>query len=772
MAKIIRGALLTTLLGIVMIGCEPEKPSKFDRPDWLEGKLYTQIKAQEDLTTFARCIEITGLDTILDVSGSYTAFAPNDEAFRLWFQNHPSYNSPEDVPVQVLDELVKYHLVQNPWSRVQLLSLDVFGWIDTLDLNNDKPRGFKRETLLRKTDPVYGVRLFRNRLSIVDSTQTTWHRRIINARKLVPVFFKQYFDIYDLSTDDYEFYFDRSFESPGDIYYAGGRIVGDEIFAENGFIHTIDRVIEPLRNAYEILNEGVQGDEYKAFLDFINEFPNFAYNQQETFRQPGAAEGLAVDSLFNLTYPQLTFDIQHERTKAPPGTFGLPAEVSIRYHHGLIAPTNEAFNQFINQYLVGPNRWGSLENAPAHMRSIIANTHMSYNPIYPTDFNKGFYNGERDNITIDEGTIVHKEFGSNSTFIGVNKAIVPRAFSSVTGPVYLQRGYSTTMYAIQNSGLLPTLKRQDQDYVFFVESDANLQLDSSLIYNPETRNFLTWQVPPPGSGAPQSFGMSIRDIRTLLLNHIGTATPTGLARKEFIPTLAGNYLVFDNETGEVRGSQPTTAGYRGYMLAPNYPRQISTDADNGITYDIDNWLSFGSPDIYTNITINHPHFHNLLRRAGFALEAQFRYSFISENQFYTIFVPTAEAIEASGANDMPNGSQELRDFVLLHFVQGDVIFTDGVKPSGYYETARIDERSTAFNRIYTSIYINPGYDIIEFPDRDGNLYLSVDESDNTNHMVGRTIVEGTAQPTIVNAVNQGVVHQINKAFSLDELDTK
>ena len=771
MAKIIRGVLLTTLLGIGLIGCEPEK-NKYDRPDWLEGKLYTQIKAQEDLTTFARCIEIVGLDTIIDVSGSYTAFAPNDEAFRLWFQSHPSYNSPEDMPVKELDELVKYHFVQNPWSRVQLLSLDVFGWIDTLDLNNDKPRGFKRETLLRQKDPVYGVRLHRNRLSIVDSTQTNWHRRVINSRKLAPIFFKQYFDIYDLSTDDYEFYFDRSFDSPGDIYFAGGRIVGDEIFAENGFIHTIDRVVEPLRNAYEILSKGNQGVEYSAFLDFLNEFPNFTYNQQETFRQPGASEGLAVDSLFNLTYPQLTFDIQHERTKAPPGTFGLPSEVSIRYHHGIIAPTNEAFNQFINQYLVGPNRWGSMENAPAHMRSIIANTHMSYNPIYPTDLNKGFYNGERDIITVDPGTIVHQEFGSNSTFMGVNEAIVPRAFSSITGPIYLQRGYSIAMYAIQNSGLLPTLKRRDQDYVLFMESDENLRADSSLVYNPQNRSFATWQVPPPGSAGAQSFTMTTQDIRTLLLNHVGTATPTGLARKEFIPTLAGNYLVFDNETGEVRGSQPTTEGYLGYRAMSNYPRQISTNADNGITYDIDNWFSFGSPNIYNNISTNHPHFHNLLRRAGLALEAQFRYSFISENQLYTIFVPTIEAIEASGANDMPNNSQELRDFVLLHFVQGDIIFTDGVKQAGYYETARIDEISTSFNRVYTSIYISPGYDIIEFPDREGSTYLSVAESEATNHMVGRTIVEGTGQPTIPNTVTQGVVHQVNKAFSLDELDTK
>ncbi|TVR75088.1 MAG: hypothetical protein EA408_01115 [Marinilabiliales bacterium] len=775
MANTIKTVFITVLFCIGLIGCEEgllPRTDKYDRPDWLAGKLYTQIKSSEDLSTFARCIELTGYDTLLDVSGTYTVFAPSDQAFAQWFQSHPEYSSPEDVPKPVLDELVRYHIIQNPWSRAQLMSLDVFGWIDTLDRNNDKPRGFKRQTLLRRDDMVVGVRRTGNRFAIIDPGSTSWHRRVISSRKLAPIFFKGYFDIYDLSTSDYEFYFDRSFESADDIYFAGGRVVGEEMFAENGFVYTIDRVVEPLNNAYEMLKSGNQGNEYSAFLDFINQFAGFTYNQQETMRQPGADLGLQVDSLFNLSYPDLAINISNERTQAPPGSFGLPSDVAIRYHHGLVAPTNEAFSQFTNQFFVGPNRWGSIEAAPAHIRRIVANTHMSHNPIYPSDFSKGFYNGERDIIMMDEGAVVDRKFGSNATFIGVDEALVPRAFSSVTGPVYLQRGYSIVMTAIENAGLLPTLKRRNQEYAFFVESDANLRQDSSLVYDPLTRSFAAWQVPPPGTGDAQSFGVSTRDLRTLLLNHIGTALPTGLARKEFIPNLAGNYIVVDNETGEVRGSQATTEGFRGYRAMPNFPRQISTNADNGITYDIENWMSWGTANIYTSISSRYPHFHNLLLRAGLALPQQNRYTFISDNQFYTIFIPTPEAIADSGAGNMPDNSRQLKDFVMMHFVQGDVIFTDGRKMPGYYETARIDERSTTYTTIFTQIYINPRYDVIEFPDNEGNIFATIDESDATNIMTGRTIIEGTGQQTIPNAVNQGVIHQIDKAFSLENMDAR
>ena len=109
-------------------------------------------------------------------------------------------------------------------------------------------------------------------------------------------------------------------------------------------------------------------------------------------------------------------------------------------------------------------------------------------------FNSGYYNGENDLITIDPSSIIEKKFGSNCSFIGVDQVIVPRAFSSVTGPVYLLKGYSRVMYAIEQAGLLPALKRINKDYMFFVEKDVNLSLDSALMYNAVTERFTIYQV--------------------------------------------------------------------------------------------------------------------------------------------------------------------------------------------------------------------------------------------------------------------------------------
>ena len=756
------------IIGAALFSCidDREKGSKYDRPEWLAGKVYTQLKDQPDLSTFARCVELAGYDTIIDRSGSYTVFAPNNEAFSLYFENHPEYSSIDDIPAQELRRIVKFHIVQNPWTKKQLRSLDVFGWIDTLDIDNDEPRGFKRETLLLEKDLKFGVKWEKDEMIIVDTLQSTWHRRVAtDSRKYAPFFYQEYFNIYDLDPSDYEFYFNRSFESPGDIYFAGGRIVGDEIFAENGFVYNIDRVIEPLKNAYEILNEENGNHSYSDYLELVELFPDFIYNEEKTFDQPGAREGFDVDSLFDITFSELTFDITNEKTSPPSGTYGLPGNVTIRYHHGLLAPTNDAFNDFITEYLSGSAGWGSLKQAPVHIRRIIVNTHMSNNPVYPTDFENGFYNGEGDIVTLNQGDIIQSQFGSNCSFIGLDKVIVPRAFKSVTGPVYLQRGYSKVMYAIERTGLLPALKREGENYSFFVESDVNTTQDSSLLYNLATEQF---SAVTKGTVIRETT-LSTNDLRTLLLNHICVGVPAGLTRKEFLKNLAGNFIIINNVSNEAKGTTSTTDGYRGSIPVTVIPKQISVDADNGITYDIEDWFSFAATSLYLRLQASFPGFHNLLKKAGLSQDNLNRYTFVSDNEFYTVFAPTDEALSNSGADTL--SIEELKKFLRFHFVQGDFIFTDGIQPSGYYETARVDEKSTAFSTVFTELYIDPGYDIIVLPDKNGGQYLAVNESSVTNMLTGRSVGEGGTS-AFPNVINTAVVHGINKVFLMEELNTR
>ena len=762
--------IILAVLVLMVFSCKKED-TIYDRPRWLAGKLFTQIQDQPELSTFARCIELTGYDSVINISGSYTVFAPDNDAMDLYLQEH-SYGSVEDIPIDELERIVKFHIVQNPWSSDQLRKLDVWGWIDSLDLNNDEPKGFKRETLLREKDRKYGVDQIdaalpgeEDQLIIVDTLKSNWYRRqTTDARKYAPIFYQEYFNIYDLTSDDYAYYFNRPFES-ANMYFGNAQIITPDIFAENGFIHIVDRVVEPLKNAFQILNTQSGENTYTNFLDLINTFTVFDFNQDKTDDQPGADLGVPVDSLYDITYPELTFDIVNEKTTAPSGTSGLPSNVTIRYHHGLIAPTNAAYEEFVSEYFTGTGKWGSLFKAPQHIRRMIVNTHMASGPLYPTNFERGFYNGEDDWVTMDQGTVVQKEFGSNCTFVGVNKVIVPRTFSSVTGPVYLQRGYSRVMYAIEKAGLLPALKRRDNNYMLFVESDANLIIDSSLLYDPFREEFSLFQVT---EFSAQEMPVTTTDLRNLILNHIGVEQPNGLARKEFIKNLAGNYIIVNNETSEVRGSAPTTIGYKGAVLTTVIPQQISTNADNGKTYDIANWFNFSSGTIYSKISGSYPAFQSLLKKAGLTVDKEYRYTFMSADENYTVFVPNAAALSAYNSDTLT--TDELKSFLLLHFIQGSLVFTDGHRNAGYYETTRVDEKSTQYTKIFTKLYINPQPDAIQFPRMNGTNYLSVNESGLTNQIAARILSEGTETfPTIVT---NGIIHEIDKVLLFNVLDTE
>jgi uncharacterized surface protein with fasciclin (FAS1) repeats len=771
-----RKTFFSGILGIALLlvlGCK--KDDIYERPSWLAGKLYSQIEAKPELSTFAECIRRVGYDSIINKSGSYTVFAPDNSAWDAYFESHSEYNIVADIPIDELLRLVKYHIVQNPWSADQLQQLDVYGWIDSTDLENDEPKGFKRETLLRDDNRKYGVDNSLDvvgpedprKLIIVDTLETDWYRRqATDSRKYVPVFYQDYLDIYNLDANDYAFYFGRPFES-AQIYFVNAKITEADIFAENGFVHVVDRVVEPLKNAFQILSETVNGNTYTVFLDLINTFPEFNYSELKTQDQAGYELGLEVDSLFDINYPDLTFDILNERTKAPAGTTGLPGNVSIRYQHGLVAPTNEAMADFIAEYISGSTRWGTLDKAPVHVRRMIVNSHMASGAIYPSLFNRGYHNGEDDVITIDPSTIVQQQFGSNTSFIGVNEVIVPRVFTAVTGPVYLQKGFSTAMYAIEAAGLLSAFKRTGNEYILFVADDNSLRIDSSLIYSPATKRFAIYQTYEGGATLMSS---RTTDLRNLLMNQIGLRKPTGIPRKEFIKTLASNYLVVNNVTNIVSGSARTTFGYINTEFDDMIPALIF-EADNGNTYKVPHWFSFSSANLYSTISSQYPAFHALLVNAGLANVAFSEYNFLSNDEFYTVFAPTDAALSAYPVG-LLTGDQ-LKKFLRMHFIQGSLIFTDGNRTPGYYETCRIDEKSTEYTTIYTKLYIEPVVDAIKFRYENGTNFLTVDEAGPiTNTMTTRILVsvmnsQALSYPT---QLTNGVIHQIDRVFEYSEMD--
>jgi len=358
-----------------MSGCRDYTDDEiYQPPSDLEGKLFDQINLEEnsDLSTFANCLELSGISEIINKTGYYTVFAPTNEAFQIYFDEHPEYNGQlENIPRDELEKIARFHIIQNGWTLGQLRTMDYQGWIDPDDPSYDKPKGFKRATILLDTLKTEWVQVDKFNTRIVHQVSADESRIVFpDSRKYAPLYYQEYLSIYDYSSSDYEYFYNRPFEGGGSIYYASGKLVTDEIAAENGFVYKIDRDVEPMKNLQQIMEDN---NDYKDFLSLIYEFPEFDIDLDETFNQPGAREGLAVDTLFSLSFPDLTFSINKEIT----GQVTSSKNYTLREHNTLIAPDNNALEKLYNDIVLrssGYPHYVKKEDVPDEITKIIINS--------------------------------------------------------------------------------------------------------------------------------------------------------------------------------------------------------------------------------------------------------------------------------------------------------------------------------------------------------------------------------------------------------------
>lgn len=581
------------LLGMLFIlfgGCDKYSDhDKYKRPDWLPGKLYTTVLVQKNLSLFTECIHLTGLDTILDVSGSWTVFAPTDEAVRAYLLEN-NYSRVSDIPKNELERLVKFHIIQNPWTLVQLKSLGKDGW-RTKETTNVNSYAYKRETILRNADEKYWIIKEKKKERIVrDSTIADQYKRVYtSSRKFVPIFYDQFFAVNGLSSEDYNFYFNRAYE-PGNVYYAGAKIIQADIFAENGFVHIIDRMVEPMLNAKERLERDKPGESYQLFLNMVYwYYPHFDPNMVATNRQPGVKFGAVVDTLWDLNCAPLAFNPQKEQ-------FDIVNQTLVK-HNGLIAPVDAPFQKFIDDILTvksGFPHWNDYKSLPADVVDIIVGQNFKSSPIYPSksQYKKIFKGTNR--FHQNEEDIIRKDFGSNCTFIGLSSYIPDRVFTSVTGPVFCRPIFSIFRQAMVYSGTYDAIASYKGELYLFPITDYSLMADSSLMLNwidqdKNTYNFMAfnrnmhkWEV------------LSSKTVGNWILNQVGTSVSGAGTDKEIIKTLGGNNLTWDHSNNTIQGTYPSTFGYKGKDIITNSPFPLNEPSDNGKSLTVKSWFNFGN----------------------------------------------------------------------------------------------------------------------------------------------------------------------------------
>ncbi len=584
--------LLFAVLFGLNLGCKKLSEQEiYKRPDWLPGKLYTTVSVQDNLTLFAECLRLTGLDSILDVSGSWSVFAPTNEAIEHYLSEN-QYASLSNIPPAELEKITKFHIIQNPWSLKQLQSLSANGW-RTRDDKNTNSYAYKRETILKNSNEKYWVkRKDEKDIIVTDSTNSDGYKMVfVQSRKYVPIFHDKYLDVNGLTSEDYRFYFDREYER-GNVYFADARILQSDILAENGFVHIIDKVVSPMLNANELLEKEIPGESYQLFLEMVHfYYPSFKPNLDATNSQPAIRLGGLVDTLWDLDYSGLAFALHEEII----GYKGSNVNETLVRHNGLFAPTDYNFNKFIDDILTvksGFPHWRDYKSLPSDVAKIIISPHFKANPIYPsTSFYQGIFKGNG-GFTQNEESIIRKEFGSNCTFIGLNTYTPDRVFTSVTGPVFLRPSYSIFRQALLFSDIEDDIAYHNGELYFFPIPDFALKSDSSMLLNWIDKDRNRYNFMAFDRARQEMVELRPGTIRNLILNHVGTLVPNASPNKDVIRTLRGNYIIWDHSNNTIQGSRPSTLGYNGRIETILSPVPLDEPADNGKVWRVTSWFNF------------------------------------------------------------------------------------------------------------------------------------------------------------------------------------
>lgn len=640
--------ILMLLLSVLLLAqCEQNNwGDYYDRPSWLGPPLLQTLENAGNFTQYVSCVHRTGY--ALDRSGSYTLFAPNDEAFALYLQEK-GLTSAEELSDEEASNLVAYSLVINPFSLDQLTTFQ--------DATYGEERVAYKRTTMMYEGMKFGEMFFHtdNGTEYVnDDTRAYYNQNKYHTNstpslangfdiddkgyKYIPYFLQR---LLNFTEDDYALFF-------GEGRYIGRNVVNAQIVteepvqAENGLVYELDRVIEPLPTLEGILAEDQELTDPKGYgkfrklietyssavspttlVEFINE-PELTSSAQN------AHPGLTV--YVKLYSGSLAFPLNAENYTT---TYG--AKSGQRYGYTLLAPNNAAFDEF-NAYLMERGGY-TLDSATLKrtyngvtvnidlgpLKVAFINAHMTTNSFWPQQF-AGNQNHLGDFVTgsesagIDLSKVVDFRMASNGVLYGQNTYLRSANFESVYSELFLNPKYSLHKEAVTSYG---TDIRDDALNSLLRDKSASEYLSLFLIPNELLiRDGFTWTQADGFSNG----NMTASNARTRI---------TRLVTTHAIKRNAYEALVGDPAT-TFAGLDPSEEGatydwWSGYAVAQSYSGDLirykdgqlqgignlddhtfvdlaiaydprvsssdgaSTNAFNGVAYEVQNYMIEYSP---------------------------------------------------------------------------------------------------------------------------------------------------------------------------------
>jgi len=737
--KLVTGSMIAMLLIAGFTACRKEAWDEYyGRPDTLESPIYQVLQAKGNFTHLLAAIDKAGYKTTLSTAGYWTLFAPHDSAFQVYFKE-AGVSGVAQMDSLTCQKIVTFCLVYNAFKKDRV---DDFqsnaGWVANTS--------FKRRTanytgiydaVNKQGQSIKAIASNRNNLGGIFWVEAD------NNNKYVPVFTDTFFTARAIPASDYNYFYPAaSFKG---FNVADGNVVTQDIPAENGVIHIVNKVLTPLPSIDEYLSSKPDYSEFKKIFDkYLVDYVLNGVLSQRYKNMTGK-----TDDVYTKVYNGLlAFSPNNENFLKVQDNDGQ------RDGYTIFVPKNDVLLAYIQNVLL--EHYASLDQIPVNILYDFVNAHMWQSSVWPSKFSNTFsYLGEpaRFNPVTD---IVEKKILSNGFFYGTSKVQEANVFSTVYAKAYLDPKYSY-MNRLLDQDLKPAVTNPNLQYCMLMVSnqawnDAGYFADATVDNNP---NF-QWRYIPKNGGA-QVVGSSalvrmLRLINQLVIpapsNNLKTLTGSGVAQ-----SIGGEFIRWDNNQLYTSGSMDSAVTFVATATA-------TKQASNGVVHYIDKLITFTETNIGlhiaklgTPVTSQHNMFWRFLQNSAIYNKTTGEIAGLSAGVFYSVFVPNNAAIQkavndgllpttgaVSGGNKVPNYAptvaldiEKVNRFIQFHILNKKAVATDG-NDSGSYETLLRKNNGDP-----TTIFVNnsaPG--IMRLTDMNneyGNVILA-----NSNYLSNRCVI--------------------------------
>ncbi|PZX18630.1 fasciclin domain-containing protein [Breznakibacter xylanolyticus] len=762
--------MVITLSALLMVACE-DKEAYYDRPSWLEPPIYQQLKERGNFTHYLACVDKAGYEKTLQGAGFYTVFAPNDAAFDLFFKEN-GFTSIDEITADIAKSIVTYSLTV---SAVSKDSIDDYKASAAAALVKDV--AFKRQTYYYKwvyEDSVYAegrASINQTWTSLVDMNAVESELAIPgvfestdNNRKHIPFFTDAFMAKQKLTAEDYNYFFPNT--PLTDFNVADARVVDKNIWAENGIIHVVDKVLLPLDNLSEILARRESCSSFRSLLEKYTTSYSLASESYllKYFQASGEYKQLYIKD-----YPYLSFAPNCENYLRYGGGSLMDA-----YTEGwtMFAPNNTALKLFYDEVLFTKG-YKSLNEVPDFVIREFVNAHLFRKTVWPSKFavtTNPYGEVPRFDPVAD---VEVGEMASNGLFYSVTKVQNTDAFRTVLGEVILNPNYSMMYQALDDlEPLVNLLKNPIATYRLFLISNDQFAA-AGFKYNAASSKWeFTSDVNRPDLGSKVD-----EALRRFMNHHIVLTTPAMETNGLSFVNYTGMIQTYENQEYIKLSNNVVYAAGNASTARPKILREVPSTAVNGKCYELDrpilfsvgnlgNWLSFFN----SNSNYRAQSLLNYLNKAAKATyvddngktvtSSSAVYNVdtkvikgIANTDVITVFLPNDPAMTKAVtagvltalANFAPNGdpikiasdNTVIERFVKYHIVKGNIVVGDIVK-NGTYTTYRTLEDGSNATLTVNATEGNPG--AITITDNQGRTAKVITGASSTYNILGNRCI--------------------------------